>query len=144
MADISSEHFGCLVKAGLQERILLPTADEYAARVDSYFNNCAKLKPACILMPESTSEVATAVKALVGAGTKFAIRAGGSNFWPSNNITASDGVTIDLGRLNAVIYDVETETAKIGAGVLAAQVCLLLGFHNFSNPRSEKSVSLTG
>lgn len=121
MSGTLSDYFGCLIMVGLQERILLPTADGYATRIDSYFNNGAKLMPACILMPESTAEVATAIKALVGAGTKFAIRSGGSNFWPSNNIT--DGVTIDLGRLNSVFYDAETETAKIGAGVLAAQVC---------------------
>lgn len=135
MSNISSEPVGCLVTAGLQERILLPTVDEYTARIDSYFNNGAKLKPACIFMPESTAEVATAVRALVESGTKFAIRSGGSNFWPSNNI--SDGVTIDLGRLNSINYDPETETAKIGAGVLAAQVCFQLSLHGLANSESE-------
>jgi len=120
METLFPEQVNCLVKVGLQDRILLPTTDEFAARIDSYFNNSAKLKPACILMPQVTAEVATAIKALVCANQKFAIRSGGSNFWPSNNIDG--GVTIDLGRMNATKYDPNSETVMIGAGVLAGQV----------------------
>lgn len=83
-------------------------------------------------MPESAGEVAVAIKALVAAGTNFAIRSGGSNFWPSNNI--KDGVTIDLGRLNSVTYDAETETARIGAGVLAYQVFSLIKLQPSQRP----------
>jgi FAD/FMN-containing dehydrogenase len=120
MEDIPSKQVDCLVKVGLHDRVVLPSTAEYAARIDSYFNNSAKLKPACILMPQESTEVATAIKALVSAGQKFAIRSGGSNFWPSNNIEG--GVTIDLGRINAVEYDSKKETVRIGAGVLAGQV----------------------
>lgn len=119
---MSSTDIDFLVQAGLQDRVVLPTAPDYATRIDSYFNNCAKLKPSCILMPQNTIEVACAVKALVKANQKFAVRSGGSNFWPSNNIEG--GVTVDLGRINTIAYDGETETARLGAGAISGQVRL--------------------
>jgi UDP-N-acetylenolpyruvoylglucosamine reductase len=115
-----SKQVNCLVKVGLRDRIVLPATSEFAARIDSYFSNSAKLTPACILMPRKTVEVVTAIKALVNVGQKFAIRSGGSNFWPSNNI--DDGVTIDLKHMNTIEYDPKSETVMIGAGVCAGQV----------------------
>ncbi|KAI0412610.1 FAD-binding domain-containing protein [Xylaria grammica] len=138
-----SEQADCLVKAGLQDRIVLPSTDEYAERIGSYFNNGAKLKPACILMPQTTTEVATAIKALVNAHQKFAVRSGGSNFWPSNNIDG--GVTIDLGRMNSIEYDPGTETVKLGAGVVAGQIYESLAKHGRAvGAAREASVGITG
>ncbi|TVY27910.1 Bifunctional solanapyrone synthase [Lachnellula hyalina] len=127
MEDISSKQVDCLVKVGLRDRVVLPASDEFVARIDSYFNNSAKLKPACILMPQTTAEIAIAIKALVHGDQKFAIRSGGSNFWPSNNIDG--GVTIDLGCMQATEYDPESETVVIGAGVLAGQIYERLAKH---------------
>ncbi|KAK7756327.1 hypothetical protein SLS62_001553 [Diatrype stigma] len=102
-----------LVAAGLQSRILLPDDEKYTERVDSYWCNSAKLRPAAIVQPSSALEVATAVKALAGAGQLFAVRAGGhTNFAGSNNIDGS-GVTIDLGLLNTTRYDAATQTAHV-------------------------------
>lgn len=102
-----------LVAAGLQSRILLPDDEKYTERVNSYWCNSAKLRPAAIVQPSSALEVSTAVKALAGAGQVFAIRAGGhTNFAGSNNIDGS-GVTIDLGLLNATTYDAATQTAHV-------------------------------
>lgn len=104
-----------LVAAGLQERILLPPDSGYAERVQSYWCNSAKLHPACIVQPRSASEVSAAVKALVGAGQVFAVRAGGHMNWAgSNNI--DNGVTIDLGLLKDTSYDAVADTARIGPG----------------------------
>ncbi|KAI5926902.1 FAD-binding domain-containing protein [Camillea tinctor] len=143
MKEISSKQIDSLVEVGLQDQIFLPATNEYAARIDSYFSNCAKLKPACILMPQTTADVATAIKALVNAGQKFAIRSGGSNFWPSNNING--GVTIDLGHMNAISYDRETETVMIGAGVLAGQIYeRLAGYGRAVGAAREASVGIAG
>ncbi|KXX73524.1 Bifunctional solanapyrone synthase [Madurella mycetomatis] len=109
-----------LLAAGLQDRILLPGTPEYLARIDSYWSNSSKLRPACILQPQSAYEVADAVKALVAADQKFAIRSGGCNFWPSNNI--ENGVTIDLGRMAWVKYNSGNETVSIGPGTRWGQV----------------------
>lgn len=104
-----------LVDVGLESRILLPTDTEYTSRIDSYWCNNAKLKPACILQPRSASEVAKAIKALAQARQEFAVRAGGHMNWAgSNNING--GVTIDLGFLNSTQYDPDTQRARLGPG----------------------------
>ncbi|KAG6361125.1 hypothetical protein INS49_009349 [Diaporthe citri] len=104
-----------LVDAGLESRILLPTDTEYAWRNSSYWCNNAKLNPACILLPRSASEVATAIQALAQARQEFAVRAGGHMNWAgSNNI--SGGVTIDLGFFDWTQYDPDTQTARLGPG----------------------------
>lgn len=83
----------CLYDAGLAAQVLLPSDPDYAGREDSYWCNDAKLGPACIVRPRSAEDVSTALKALVAAGQKFAIRSGGHTNWAgSNNIT--NGVTV--------------------------------------------------
>ena len=109
-----------LVSEGLQHRILLPDDPEYATRNDSYWSNSSKLKPAYILQPHAASEVSIAVNALVASGQRFAVRSGGCNFWPSNNIDG--GVTIDLGHMNSVEYNSEDETVSIGPGARWGEV----------------------
>lgn len=104
-----------LVLAGLRSRVLLPTDAGYAARIDSYWCNNAKLRPACIFQPLSAAEIAKAVTALARSRQPFAVRAGGHTNWAgSNNIT--DGVTIDLGLLKSTSYDPATETAHLEPG----------------------------
>lgn len=110
-----------LVSAGLQSQVLVPSDPDYVAREASYWSNSAKIGPACIFQPRSAREVATAVKALVSAGQKFAVRSGGHTNWAgSNNIEG--GVTIDLGLLNQTTYDAASETASIGPGSRWRQV----------------------
>ncbi|ORY68841.1 uncharacterized protein BCR38DRAFT_424481 [Pseudomassariella vexata] len=102
-----------LINAGLH--VLVPQDSDYAAREDSYWSNSAKLKPACILLPKSAEEVATAVKALAAAGEKFAVRSGGHTNWAGSNNIAG-GVTIDLSLLNFTVFDEAAESAAIGPG----------------------------
>ncbi|KAI1758646.1 hypothetical protein GGR53DRAFT_524512 [Hypoxylon sp. FL1150] len=104
-----------LVRDGLKPRVLFPSQTAYAARIESYWCNNAKLRPACIFQPQSADEVARAVTALAKANQPFAVRSGGHSNWAgSNNI--DDGVTIDLGLLNSTKYDGINQTARIGPG----------------------------
>lgn len=101
--------------SGLGAQILKPEDTQFKERIDSYFDTSARLSPAYILQPRTAAEVAEAVKALVDAGQAFAVRSGGcGNRAGSNNIDG--GVTIDLGLMNNVQYDSETELASLGAG----------------------------
>ncbi|KAM7206082.1 putative FAD oxidase [Naviculisporaceae sp. PSN 640] len=109
-----------LFAAGLQERILLPSDPDYSLRNESYYSNRSKLKPACILRPQSADDVARAIKSLAAGEHKFAVRSGGCNFWPSNNIDG--GVTIDLGLLDTIEYHEEQDTVSIGPGARWGQV----------------------
>lgn len=104
-----------LVRDGLKSRILFPSQPAYAARIESYWCNNAKLRPSCIFQPQSADEVSRAVTALAKANQPFAVRSGGHTNWAgSNNI--DDGVTIDLGLLNSTVYDSTCQTAHIGPG----------------------------
>lgn len=102
--------------AELGAQVLKPEDIQYKERINSYFDLSAQpLNPTYILQPRTAGEVAEAVKALVDAGQVFAVRSGGcGNRAGSNNIDG--GVTIDLGLLNDVHYDSETELASLGPG----------------------------
>ncbi|KAG8156478.1 hypothetical protein KVR01_013582 [Diaporthe batatas] len=108
----------CLVSAGLQSRILLPADDEYATRINSYWCNSAKLRPACIVQPQSSAEVATAIKALGAAVQPFAIRAGGhgnsGGHGHAANNNVDGGVLVDLAHLATTEYDTATQMAHLG------------------------------
>lgn len=105
----------CLGDAGLDAVLLTPEDSDYDARQDSYWSDSAKIKPASIVLPRTTEEVAAAVKALAAHGQKFAIRSGGHTNWAgANNIEG--GITVDLSRLNTATYDPASETATIGPG----------------------------
>ncbi|KAK5993998.1 FAD-dependent monooxygenase sdcF [Cladobotryum mycophilum] len=113
--DILSQQAEPLAQAGLRSRLLLPSDANYTSRIDSYWCNNAKLRPACIIQPQSAAEVSKAVTALAQSGQQFAVRAGGHGNWVgANNI--NDGVTIDLGLLNSTQYDTVTKTAQIEPG----------------------------
>ncbi|KAI1662064.1 hypothetical protein F4813DRAFT_343338 [Daldinia decipiens] len=119
MASIDSLHYPSqaepLIQNGLKSRVLLPTDAAYAARIDSYWCNSAKLRPSCIVQPQSAEEVSKAVVALAKANQLFAIRSGGHTNWAgSNNIT--DGVTLDLGLLNSTEYDDTNQIVHLGPG----------------------------
>ncbi|KAK2592799.1 hypothetical protein QQS21_009503 [Conoideocrella luteorostrata] len=111
----------CLVASGLGSQVVLPDDPKYLARVESYFDNGAKLHPACFVQPQTAVEVATAVRALAKDGQEFAVRAGGCiNRVGSNNI--SGGVTIDLILLNGVEYNPQTHKADVGPGATWKEV----------------------
>lgn len=122
MPSTYPELASCLVVAGLQRQLLLPRDPGYKASIESYWSNSSKLKPACIVQPISTTDVASAVAALTAAKQKFAVRSGGCNFWPSNNIEG--GVTIDLGHMDSVVYRHDDETVSMGPGARWGQVGL--------------------
>lgn len=103
-----------LTSAGLKDRLLLPTHEGYASRVESWWSASSRLKPWCIVQPQNTDEVAKAIVALKDAGVgDFAVRSGGHSHW-SGGSNIQDGVTLDLGHLNAVTYNAETKLASIG------------------------------
>lgn len=124
--EVETTHSFCsqavsLMNAGLGPRLLLPTDPAYVVREDSYWASNTRLQPACILVPQSADEVSSALKSLVAAHQRFAVRSGGHSPSPgANNI--ADGVTIDLSHLNTVTFNPATETARIGAGAKWASV----------------------
>ncbi|KAK8083902.1 hypothetical protein PG996_002683 [Apiospora saccharicola] len=104
------------LEAALGSRVLTPDDPEYAARIESYWCNSAKLRPAYILQPRSAAEVGKAVKVLADASLPFAVRGGGHTNWAGSNNIAG-GVTIDLGAyLNRTRYHADTQLADLEPG----------------------------
>ncbi|OJD15763.1 hypothetical protein AJ78_04020 [Emergomyces pasteurianus Ep9510] len=119
--DAKSGQCDALIQAGLGDRLLLATDEEYEPRIASWWSLSARLRPWCLVQPQDAGEVSAVMTALLGteAGNgagdwHIAIRAGGHGPRRSNNI--DNGVTIDLGMLNQATYDAETNLASIGAG----------------------------
>lgn len=102
-------------EAKIKSRVLLAEDTDYTVREESYWSQQARLKPACIVLPSSASEVSAIVKTLAENQAKFAIRSGGhAPHAGANNIDG--GVTIDLSLLNWTRYDAASETVDIGPG----------------------------
>ncbi|WYZ46147.1 hypothetical protein EsH8_IX_000372 [Colletotrichum jinshuiense] len=141
LIDNETELPGCnlLSGAGLSGQLFFSNDTEYAATIDSYYSGDVQdVRPFCILKPETTQQVAAALKALsaeAGGCWTVAVRSGGHSFFPSNN--AAHGVTIDLGRLNSVTYTQNSEAesnngsgiASIGTGARWDQVYTVLEQH---------------
>ncbi|PVI03193.1 FAD-binding domain-containing protein, partial [Periconia macrospinosa] len=111
-----------LLASNLSSRVLLPNDPLYEPRVDSYYYGPGRLHPWCFFVPETTTEISTAIKALNAAaatkGTEYgwgiAVRSGGHMHPGSNNII--NGVTIDLGNMNASWYNATTNLASLQPG----------------------------
>ncbi|TDZ39499.1 putative FAD-linked oxidoreductase [Colletotrichum trifolii] len=127
---------GCsaLARAGLSEQLSFPAEAEYNGTIESYYDGGVQdVSPRCVFKPETTQQVSDALRTLSlegGSCWSVAIRSGGHSVFPNNN--AQNGVTIDLGRLNSVIYAEGPDsrkghgTASIGAGARWGNVYAVL------------------
>ncbi|KAF2675969.1 putative oxidoreductase [Lentithecium fluviatile CBS 122367] len=105
-------------------RIYLPDDDKYNESRNSYFSAQERgIKPACVLLPQTSGEVATAVSLLAeankraGIGSfKFAVRSGGHACFAGSANTAG-GITIDLRGLSSVNVAEDSTTVTAGSGV---------------------------
>lgn len=57
--------------------LLYPNATDYTAEASAYWDLRATLSPACIFLPSTAEEVASAVTELVACDAQFAVRGGG-------------------------------------------------------------------
>ncbi|KAI0138688.1 FAD binding domain-containing protein [Hypoxylon sp. NC0597] len=105
--------------AGLGDRLLFATDSGYEPQIETWYAGNGRMRPYCLVLPQTTEEVSTALTALVnandGAGDwHIAVRSGGHGYPGSNNI--ANGVTIDLTMMNSTSYDQEAKIAKIQPG----------------------------
>ncbi|KAH8202775.1 hypothetical protein TruAng_003046 [Truncatella angustata] len=83
--------------------------------------------------PTSAEQVSLAVTTLVERSScQFAVRSGGHFIWPANNI--EEGVTIDLGLMNATTYNEVSKVASIYPGSRWRGVYEILDPHNVTVP----------
>jgi FAD/FMN-containing dehydrogenase len=99
----------------LEGRVLRPDhADFDATRVT--FNATIDRRPAVIVLPETTAEVALAVRAARSAGLPISIRGGGHAV--AGHAVADGAMTVDLRRMRGVTVDPGARRAKVQGGAL--------------------------
>ncbi|KAI8950403.1 putative oxidoreductase [Xylaria longipes] len=119
-----------------------PSSPTYESSVSSYFSaQAAALRPDCIISPETTEDVAKAVRLLTRPSLSlaeshegacpFAIRSGGHGVKP-NASNIDRGVTIDLRRLNCIDVSPSRSTVFVGVGNTWDTVYAKLGALNLS------------
>ncbi|KAI3528808.1 FAD binding domain-containing protein [Colletotrichum filicis] len=89
---------------------------EYTQEQQNYWSTaCSNLKPDCILVPTSATEVSAIVTALLNNKEQFAVKSGGHN---PNNYFASvqGGPLISTKGLKEVVYHKESNTVSVGPG----------------------------
>lgn len=132
-----------LISANLSHVLHLASSPLYPTLVEGSWTKNIQRSPYCFITPSTTAEVSRALVALVSAGNgagdwHIAVRSGGHGSDNQNSIT--DGVVIDLSRLNATVYDEATKVASIGTGARWGDVYADLEEHGVSVTGGRQSV----
>ncbi|KAL4798603.1 FAD-binding domain-containing protein [Aspergillus venezuelensis] len=90
------------------------------------------VQPPAILRPSSIPDVSKCVSFLSSHSIPFTIRVGGHDM--HGRSMNNDSVTLDLRRLNNIVIDKESMTAKVGGGVLASTLIEELQKEDLSTP----------
>jgi FAD/FMN-containing dehydrogenase len=99
----------------LEGRVIRPDHAEYdTTRV--IFNATIDRRPALIVLPETTDEVATAVQIARTMALPITVRGGGHSV--AGHAIADDAMTIDLRRMRGVTVDRVARRARVGGGAL--------------------------
>jgi FAD/FMN-containing dehydrogenase len=95
--------------------VLRPGDDGYDEARQS-FNGMIDRKPAVIVQPASTDDVAAAVRSARAAGLPIGVRGGGHSV--SGQAFAEDALVVDLRRMRSVSVDPERRIARAQGGAL--------------------------
>ncbi|CEJ54980.1 hypothetical protein PMG11_01266 [Penicillium brasilianum] len=88
--------------------------------------------PAIIIRPRSAEDVAALIPVLTKNNLQFAVRVGGHDMFGRSQVT--NKVTIDLREISHVNVDVESQTARLGGGVICMDMLEELQKHNVTTP----------
>lgn len=106
---------GPLATAGLVDHLFYSNDTEYIQSITTYYSGSVQaVKPWCILRPETTDQVALAVKTLsfaTGSNWAVAVRGGGHAFFPAAN-NVERGVVIDLSLMNGIHFEKCSQSTK--------------------------------
>lgn len=93
---------------------VIRTDDPRYEQARQVWNGCVNRRPAAVVRPSSTEQVARALRATVGMGVPLAIR-GGGHALPGFG-TCDDGVVLDLVNMRDVVIDADHRIATVGGG----------------------------
>jgi hypothetical protein len=113
MTNEPDEHIAKLTVA-LPGRVILPSHSNYAEATTLWSRS--PTRPQAVVQCRNTSDVQVAIATARAAGLKLAVRGGGHD-WAGRAM--SDGLVIDLTRMNRVVVSPDRKSARVGGGALA-------------------------
>ncbi|KAI1812837.1 FAD-binding domain-containing protein [Poronia punctata] len=101
----------------IPERVSYPGSLAYLKEINNYWSGALKqIKPACLVLPTSADEVASAVQVLnAHPDVDFAVKSGGHDPNPGH-ASVSGGVLIATAKMSGATYDPATGLASVGPG----------------------------
>ncbi|HEY3163174.1 MAG TPA: FAD-binding oxidoreductase [Candidatus Limnocylindrales bacterium] len=119
------------LRAGFGGDIVTPADDTYdeARRL---WNAIHDMRPAVVVRPTTTAEVATAIRFARHHDLELAIRAGGHS--GSGHSSCDDGLVLDLSRMRGVTVDPATRTARANGGALLGELDVAAQAHGLVCP----------
>ncbi|KAI1858845.1 uncharacterized protein JN550_012407 [Neoarthrinium moseri] len=105
------------IDSALPDRLSWPLELLYITETQEYWSTALRdLRPACVVHPKNTSEVATIVQILNNyPDVNFSAKSGGHDPNPGHG-SVQDGVLIALRKISGATYDAETNLAYVKPG----------------------------
>ncbi|KAK7984547.1 hypothetical protein PG989_011949 [Apiospora arundinis] len=114
MADLPTSCCGALASA-LPGNVFFRNSTTFTFANSNRWSGTAALFPSCIVLPESTEDVSTAIKVITKQQCPFALKSGGHMANPgANNIV--EGVSLDLSWINTTELSRDLRTVRLGTG----------------------------
>lgn len=117
------------LRAALRGRVITPEDVDYDQARTVFLGGIDK-RPAVIVRPADTDDVARAVRIARASGLPFAVRSGGHS--SAGHGTTDGGIVLDLRDMRALEVDVEARTAWAETGLSAAEYCVAVGAHGLA------------
>ncbi|KAI9674528.1 MAG: hypothetical protein M1817_001866 [Caeruleum heppii] len=118
----------------MKKQISYPDEPGYQTSLSTYWSALAgSLSPSCVMSPETTQNMATAMKTLVTGECHFAVRGGGHTPW-AGAANVESGVTIDLGSMRNVTVSPDQKMVAVGGGARWVDVYSTLDPLNLTIP----------
>lgn len=119
------------LRSSVVGEVITPADDGYdAAR--RVWNADVDRHPAVVVRCGSAQDVASAVRFAVAEDLEIAVRGGAHSM--SGASTVDDGMMIDLSRLNSVVVDPGSRSARVGGGALLADLDAATQEHGLAVP----------
>ncbi|KAI1266109.1 hypothetical protein F5Y18DRAFT_384608 [Xylariaceae sp. FL1019] len=88
----------------------------YEDIIDENYSATCRLPAACVINPDSTEQVATAIQIITKHAAEFSIRSGGHNYNPGFASINETGVLISLSQFDAIDLSDDLSSVKVGSG----------------------------